>query len=107
MDKKNRLKHKFDNFWIWIFASRPENPVPGVICCVESEFDVKKPGFLQPEAQQIGKTNPGKFTYMFFSFSCLFFKSVHGVDMDGSSLHLLAEFYWANCNCPIPLLNPM
>ena len=42
---------KNDNVWTWISDSRPENPAPGVIFCVDFEFEVKICGFRRPEAK--------------------------------------------------------
>ena len=41
--KKSYLKNNFGKFWTWIFDSRPENPVVGVIFRIDFEIAVKKP----------------------------------------------------------------
>ena len=62
------------HFWIWIFDSRPENPVLGMIFCVDFEFAVKICGFRRP-AGKFDEQRPRKtiFKFVFLVFIYIFF----------------------------------
>ena len=75
------VKNEFVKFWTQIFNSRPENPILGLICCVEFKFAVNNSGFKRSGAKQNRKNGVEKkscssllflFLYPFMALICSF-----------------------------------